>query len=149
MLPELSEDFTGIAEGDSGIPFDLSDGYEVEEEASKTWKLHPDCGQVRGVADGREAVRQAVYCILNTERYESLIYSWEYGVELEDLFGEPISYVLPELKRRITEALTQDDRIAGVRDFTFDIRKRGGVRAAFTVETVFGEISGEKEVAIS
>ena len=29
MLPELSEDFTGIAEGDSGIPFDLSDGYEV------------------------------------------------------------------------------------------------------------------------
>lgn len=148
MLPELSEDFVGIAEGDSGIPFDLSEGYEVEEEASKTWKLNLDCGQVRGIVDGKEAVRQAVYCILNTERYESLIYSWDYGVELEELFGEPIGYVLPELKRRITEALTQDERIADVRDFTFDIEKHGVVRAAFTVETVFGEIPVEKEVAI-
>ncbi len=148
MLPELSEDFVGIAEGDSGIPFDLSEGYEVEEEASKTWKLNLDCGQVRGIVDGKEAVRQAVYCILNTERYESLIYSWDYGVELEELFGEPVSYVLPELKRRITEALTQDERIADVRDFTFDLEKHGVVRAAFTVETVFGEIPVEKEVAI-
>lgn len=74
MLPELSEDFVGIAEGDSGIPFDLSEGYEVEEEASKTWKLNLDCGQVRGIVDGKEAVRQAVYCILNTERYLSLIH---------------------------------------------------------------------------
>ena len=148
MLPELSEDFVGIAEGDSGIPFDLSEGYEVEEEASKTWKLNLDCGQVRGIVDGKEAVRQAVYCILNTERYESLIYSWDYGVELEELFGEPVSYVLPELKRRITEALTQDERIADVRDFTFDIEKHGVVRAAFTVETVLGEIPVEKEVAI-
>ncbi|MCI8787456.1 MAG: DUF2634 domain-containing protein [Eubacterium sp.] len=144
MLPELSEDFVGIAEGDSGIPFDLSEGYEVEEEASKTWKLNLGCGQVRGIVDGKEAVRQAVYCILNTERYESLIYSWDYGVELEELFGEPVSYVLPELKRRITEALTQDERIADVRDFTFDIEKHGVVRAAFTVETVFGEIPVEK-----
>ena len=95
-----------------------------------------------------EAVRQAVYCILNTERYEYLIYPWEYGVELESLFGEPLSYVLPELKRRIEDALTQDDRIVGVGDFVFDTSQKGAVNAIFTIETIYGEMQAEKGVSI-
>ena len=47
------------------------------------------------------------------------MYSWDYGVELADLFGEPVSYVCPELERRITEALLQDGRIEGVDGFSF------------------------------
>lgn len=35
--------------------------------------------------DGMEAVKQAVYKILQTERYKYVIYDWNYGVELEDL----------------------------------------------------------------
>lgn len=129
-----------------GIEEDLSEGYEIEEQPSLVWKLNGNNDQIRGTVDEIEAVRQAAFCILNTERYEYMIYSWDYGVELEDLFGEPLSYVLPELKRRIAEALTQDDRITGVRDFLFDTSKRGIVNAVFTIETIYGEIQTEKEV---
>lgn len=131
-----------------GIEEDLSEGYEIEEGASLAWRLNENNGRVCGMVDEIEAVRQAVYCILNTERYEYIIYSWEYGVEFDDLFGEPLSYALPELKRRIAEALTQDNRIAGVRDFVFDADRRGIISAAFTIETIYGEIKAGKEVNI-
>ena len=42
--------------------------------------------------DETEAVRQAAIKILNTERYENEIYSWNYGIELKDL----IKYVIKE-----------------------------------------------------
>ena len=59
---------------------------------------------------------QAVYLILNVERYAFPIYSRDYGSELSDLIGTPRDYAISEIKRRITEALTQDDRITSVDD---------------------------------
>ncbi|MEN7878670.1 DUF2634 domain-containing protein, partial [Clostridioides difficile] len=66
--------------------------------------------KIDGICDDVEALKQTIFLILNTERYQHLIYSWNYGVELNDLIGEPISFVIPELERRIKEALIQDDR---------------------------------------
>ena len=128
------------------VQSDLSEEYEIEREPSLTWKLGDGGSRIIGKVDGAKAVQQAIYCILNTERYESMIYSWDYGVELSDLFGEPLSYVLPELKRRVSEALTQDERITGVKDFSFVIEKKGVVNMAFTAETIYGEVRGKKEV---
>lgn len=76
-----------------------------------------------GSCDGLEAIKQAVYLILNVERYRYVIYSSNYGVEFDDLLGKPVPYVLPELKRRIEEALTQDDRITSVDGFEFKTKK--------------------------
>ena len=42
---------------------------------------------------------KVVFNILNTERYQYIIYSWNYGIELIDLYGQPVSYVIPELKK--------------------------------------------------
>ena len=89
--------------------------------------------------DGLEAVKQAIYLILSIERYDYIIYSWNYGVELKNLFGKPLSYVLPEIKRRVTEALLQDQRIKGVDNFSFET-KRGIVYASFTVHTIYGNV---------
>jgi hypothetical protein len=86
---------------------------------------------------GLEAVRQAIFLILNTERYQTPIYSWNYGVELADLFGQPASFVKPELERRIRDALSQDDRITGVDGFSFESKGKT-VHCAFTVHTIFG-----------
>lgn len=133
MLPEGAELF--------------EDDFEIEEEPSKNYRMDQKGLRVRGKVDGLEAVKQAVFKILNTERYQYLIYSWDYGVELLDLFGEPISYVCPELERRITEALLQDDRIEEVDGFEFEASK-GAVKASFTVHTVFGDMQAEKEVEI-
>ena len=98
--------------------------------------------------DQTDAVSQAIYCILNTERYDTLVYSWDFGVELKDLYGEPLGYVLPELERRITEALIQDDRIESVGDFQFDTSRKGVVAVSFSVESSVGKVQGETEVDI-
>lgn len=124
------------------------DDFEMEEEPSKTFKMIREQEVINGYVDEIEAVEQAIYMILNTERYKYIIYSMEYGFESEDLYGEPISYVCPELKRRITEALLQDDRILSVNDFKFDISKKKTVYVTFTVESIFGEIESEKVVNV-
>jgi phage baseplate assembly protein W len=127
---------------------DLSENYEEAFLSSLTWKLNNESMTMEGTIDGIDSVKQAVFCILNTERYEYLIYDWNYGIELAELLGEPISYVLPELKRRISEALEQDDRINEVRDFQFDTSDRGTVLVSFLVETVFGTLGIETEVSV-
>ena len=126
---------------------DLQSDFEFEDEPSNTYKMNLNESTIAGYVDEREAMVQAIYLILNIERYEYLIYNWDYGIELTDLFGQPIPFVLPELKRRITEALIQDTRITGVDDFSFETDK-GKVHVNFTVNTIFGEIEAEKVVTI-
>ncbi|RKJ76112.1 DUF2634 domain-containing protein [Butyricicoccus sp. 1XD8-22] len=75
-----------------------------------------------------------------------MIYSWNYGIELADLFGMLVSYVCPELERRIIEALTQDSRIQSVTDFTFESPKRNVLHTTFTVHTIFGDFQAERTV---
>lgn len=117
---------------------------------NKTYRMMIDADRVQGtITSDLEAVKQAVYKIINTERYKFLIYSWNYGIELEDLFGKPIPYVLPEIPRRITEALEQDDRITNVGDFVLTYNKKGDVLAKFRVTTIYGSFTASKEVRIS
>lgn len=100
-----------------------------------------------GMADGIDAVKQAIFLILSTERYKYVIYSHNYGVELDTLYGKPMTYVLPELRRRIREALAQDDRITDVDNFSFETG-RSTVTARFTARTIFGDVEAERTVAI-
>lgn len=105
--------------------------------------------RVIGNVEGLEAMKQAIFKILNTERYQYLVYSWNYGSEFQDLFGMPVTYVCPELERRITEALTWDKRIKEVSDFSFDTTsQRGTVIVSFTVHTIYGDVVTEKAVNI-
>ena len=61
---------------------------EVIEQPSLCHRMIFDDGRISGECDGVEAVKQAIYNILNTERYQYIIYSWNYGVELKDLFWD-------------------------------------------------------------
>ena len=124
----------------------LSVNLKVEKQPSKNYKMHTELNTISGNCDKLEAMHQVIYKILNTERYQYIIYSWNYGIELADLFGEPITYVCPELQRRITEALVQDDRISSVDNFEFDLTEKRTVKVTFTVHTVFGELQEEKVV---
>lgn len=127
---------------------DLEVDFEEEVEPSKTYKLDLVRKRVVGFIDGREAVEQYIYKALDTERYEYMIYSWNYGAEIAKLFGKPIPYVYSELKRLTTEALTQDDRITGVDAFVFSHIKNK-VHMRMTVHTIYGEIEAEKEVLVA
>lgn len=123
----------------------LRQEFRIAEQPSQTYRINDEA--IQGRADGLEAVRQAAYCILNTERYESILYSWNYGVELRDLFGKPMGYVKSEVKRRITEALTQDDRIQSVGAFSF-VQEGRKLAVTFTVHTVRGDFETGKEVHV-
>ena len=119
-------------------------------QSNKTYKMMIDTDRIQGtIMDDLEAVKQAIYKIINTERYKFLIYSWNYGVELEDLFGKPIPYVLPEIPRRMKEALTQDDRIKDVLGFDLTYNRKGDVLAKFTVVTIYGNLEIEKVVNVA
>ncbi len=119
---------------------------ESGEQPSQTYRMDVSNEAVRGYADNLEAMKQAVFKILQTERYQSLIYSGDYGIELADLFGQPVSYVQPELERRVTEALMQDERIISVSGFRFSQRKKGELLVSFDVKTIFGEFTSERSV---
>ena len=118
----------------------------VETQSSKNYKMHLNEKIINGIVDELEAMHQVIYKILNTERYQYIIYSWDYGIETLDLYGEPISYVCPEIERRITEALVQDDRIESVDNFEFDLSVKGVVHVSFIAHTIFGDVQAEREV---
>ncbi len=114
---------------------------------SKNYEMNIYDEKISGFVDEIEAMRQVIFKILNTERYKFLIYSWNYGIELEDLFGKPKSYVCSEIKRRITEALIIDDRIESVDGFVFDTSKSGVVAVDFVAHTIYGVVAFGKEVS--
>ena len=103
--------------------------------------------RISGYIDDIESVIQAIYLILSTERYKHIIYSWDYGIELVDLFGKPIPYVIAVLPRRIKEALTQDNRITDVVDFEFE-HKGHKLHTTFTVITNVGKVTASVEVNV-
>lgn len=126
----------------------LKQDIEKKEQPDFTYRMDIDGECVRGYTDGQEAVKQAVYRILNTERYQYLIYPWWYGIETTDLYGEPVNWVCAELERRIAEALLTDSRIRSVTDFSHDTGTKRIIHTTFTVHTVYGNIAGEKEVTV-
>lgn len=127
---------------------DWTEDFSYETPPSYTYKLHVDSERVLGYTDELEAYKQAVYKILNTERYEYLIYSWNYGIELKNLIGKHIAYVIPELERVITEAIMQDDRTVSVSDFEFDTSKLGVVTVTFKCTSIYGEIKQQLTMEI-
>ncbi|EQH77606.1 DUF2634 domain-containing protein [Clostridioides difficile] len=133
------------------LDYDIEDvsiiNFDVRQEPSKTFKLNIEKSKIDGICDDVEALKQTIFLILNTERYQHLIYSWNYGVELNDLIGEPISFVIPELERRIKEALIQDDRVENVDNFEFQ-NVKGKVQCRFSVHTKYGNIKAEKVVSV-
>lgn len=129
----------------TNIQFNIAD---AETQTSDAFRMDTAEELICGSVSDIDAMKQAVFKILQTERYENLIYSANYGVELADLFGQPLSYVQPELERRISEALLQDERIQYVSDFAFEQTGKGELLVTFKVGTVFGEISSERKVNI-
>ncbi|GAA0717238.1 DUF2634 domain-containing protein [Clostridium malenominatum] len=120
----------------------IGNGLEVEEiiETTKTYKIDFEKGKTIGFCDKIEALRQAIRLILNTERYEHLIYSWDYGSELKDLIGKDKDITESEIKRRIRESLMQDDRVNNVDNFIFNYNK-DSVIVNFTVFSIYGEFT--------
>ena len=114
--------------------------YRIDDSLENTQRID-------GLINDLDSVEQAIYLILNTERYEHIIYSWDYGIELVDLIGKTIPYHMSEIPRRVEEALKQDDRVKSVKDFEFK-KHKNQLEVSFTVVTNIGEVGSRLEVTI-
>ncbi|MDU1348262.1 DUF2634 domain-containing protein [uncultured Clostridium sp.] len=125
----------------------ISEDLEIEEvtQPTKTYKIDFEKGRIVGFTDDKEALKQAIALILSTERYEHLIYSWNYGSELKGLIGTNRDIAESEFKRRIRESLVQDDRVDSVDNFKFSYEK-DSVLVEFTVFSIYGDFEAGKLV---
>ena len=99
-----------------------------------------DRNTIRYYVDGKNAMKQVIFKILQTERYEhSEIYSNNYGVEFWNLIGTSAVYAVPTIETRIKEALLWDERILDVTDFNFNVAK-SIITVEFTVHTIYGDV---------
>lgn len=136
----MSEEITSLLPGSGTLTGDL----EFETQPSYTYAMHLDAGSISGMTDKQVAMRQAIYKILHTERYTYPVYSWDYGIELMDLFGKPTPYCEVELERRIKEALEWDDRINKVDNFVFSYpQDKNTIRVEFTAHTIYGDVDSD------
>lgn len=114
---------------------------------TKTYKLNLLEGKINGYIDGIDAIKQAVFKILETARYQYLIYDFSYGSELNGLIGKDSDYIEMELRRRIRDALTTDDRIINVTDFIFS-HEGESMSVRFKVISVEGSFESEVMVNV-
>lgn len=119
----------------------------VQERPDKTYKIDLQQMKLIGKTDGIEAMKQAIYKVLNTMRYEHIIYSWDYGFDVNGIIGQDERYVRASLERKIEDALLQDERVKSVSEFEFE-RVKDGLLVRFVVNSVFGEIEAKKAVKV-
>ncbi|BBH19836.1 phage protein [Paenibacillus baekrokdamisoli] len=117
-----------------------TDMLEDSQETSRTYWLDLIDKRIVGSIDGLEATKQAVFKILQSERFEHYIYSFNYGSEMTDLMGLSSSVIKSELARRIREALLTDDRITDVTDMKIEVSGDSAL-ATFTVVSDFGSFT--------
>lgn len=103
--------------------------------------------KIQGNISDMEAIKQSIYKILSTERYDYPIYGFNYGIEFSRLIGQDMTYVKVEMKRLIKEALLRDDRILDTVNFIFSF-EGDEVLCTFDAITIYGTFSVRKEVTI-
>ena len=126
----------------------IQSGVQFQQQPDRTWYINKETQRIQGDCDGWQAVRQAVEIILNVERFRWQIYRPYSGMQWEGLIGQDPGYVASELQRRITAALTMDDRVRGISDFAYSVNGNT-LSASFTVNTVYGSEQTSVEVNIS
>lgn len=120
---------------------------EEDVQPSRTWKIDLERGIIGGMTDGLAAVKQAVFKVLQTERFRHMIYSTDYGHELTGLIGRRHDYLQSEAARMLEEALVQDDRISAIENISIEVAgDRASIR--FTVVTAYGSFEEEVNAVV-
>lgn len=127
--------------------YKVSDIDEVEY-SNTTYRFDFNTKRIYGKVNGVEATRQAVLKTLLTERYENVIYSANYGVELRRFIGKDIDFVKSDLERTIKEALLVDDRVLSISKFQIEELSIDTLKVEVIVETIEGKFTLESEVSI-
>lgn len=124
---------------------------EIQEEPDETLEIPKEfgvnfeTGQLTGkIVEGIEAVKVWCYFALKVARYRYFICSWDYGNEMEDLYGKGYSaeHIESEAARMIEECLLENDYIETV-SVSDAVYRDGRFQAAVTIDTIFGDSDTE------
>lgn len=122
---------------------------EKKKYSNKDYKLSEDGTRIVGFVDDLEEIKQTIYLILSTERYEYQTMSDNTGVELWDKYGEDIRLIDLKVANTIVDALLADDRITEVNGVDLKRVDRGVYATTQNVKTVIGDITSESEVRLN
>lgn len=128
--------------------YDVSvpDLFSSTDEVSRTYKVDWDAGEIIGVILAEdseqaylEAIKQFVFKALQSRRFVNIVYTPDYGSELEEMqkLGYSRELIQTETQRLIVEALIYDDRIDSVDEFSFEFNG-DSMLVRFTVTTTRG-----------
>lgn len=115
----------------------------LKQQIPREYEIDFGTGQLTGrIVEGKEAIKMWVYKALKTDRYKHLIYSWDHGVEFQDLIGKGFdnAYIESEVQRYVKEALSVNKHIKEVKDFIVTF-KGSSLTVYFTIITDFGEVN--------
>lgn len=101
-----------------------------------TYGYNRSLNRIMGMIDGKDASYQAFAKIFSTVRYETPIYDWRYGHELENVLGKSKPYAKVEIERMLREAASQDDRFVSMDDFTVLEEKVDSILVRVTINTI-------------
>ena len=132
MIPMITG---GITEQIETVPF-----------PSYTYRLSET--QIVGSVDGLDAIQQAVYHILSTERYSYDIYDENYGVELGKYIGRSFEYLKTTIQNTLRDALLQDDRIIDVVVTSVERTNTDSALVLFTVTSDNGTFGAEVNINV-
>lgn len=126
----------------------LENGVVFEDQPTNTFYIDPVSRRVRGMDDGKNAMRQAIEIALSVERFQWGIYSANFGADFTGIIGRDTGYAAAVLEKRIRDALSVDNRVLGISNFSYTAS--GGILTAdITIRTVFGDIAQTVEVNLN
>lgn len=127
----------------------ISNEIVTQEMTNKTYKVDFEKNRIIEKIDDLGALKQAIYFILNTIRYEHIIYSHNYGSELNSAIGLDFDLAKSEIERYVKEAILADDRFLEVQKYTAKKITSDSMLITFDVLTNYGStINVEKEVGV-
>lgn len=131
------------------FPFELEelaqeDDYIDGEEYSTPTEYGIDfsTGQLTGnIVTGIEAIKVWIWLALNTVRYRHVIFSWEYGTDIESLIGKSYSqeYINDVVPDMIKDCLLINKNILEVTNFNVTMVSDKLI-GSFTAITNYGEV---------
>lgn len=126
------------------FPFEteINESDQNDYQPVREYEYDFQTGQLTGkIVEGLEAIKVWVYLALNSARYQHVIYSWNYGNDLEELIGTSHThdYLDTELPRLIEDCLLINRHIKSITDMELTLID-DKLAGSFTVNTDYGKV---------
>ena len=117
-----------------------------QNEVTRTYKVDSYNKRIIGTTDGQPAIEQAILKNFDTERFAYVIYSKNYGIELEKYIGKDYDFIRSDLQRAIEECLLVDARIYSINNLQFTQEGLDYMSITMDIETEQGVLTTTLEV---